>query len=220
MITCPLAGIFMANYIVCGGSWEGFKSSGLGAIVLYNMFFGVIGAGIGLIVGGILAHLLSIGIKQIYLAVSEKYRRISAYDDAKKSYRIKERDYERYLVKKKIEYWYSLDGITFENEVAQLFTNDGYHVTLTPTTGDGGVDMIMLKNGKKTIVQCKAHKGKIGVSIGREMVACLMDFKADRAIIACLAGGTKPLAEYISNKPIEIMDVSDFIKTHERCSSR
>ncbi len=49
---------------------------------------------------------------------------------------------------KREEYWESLDGIQFEQELGELFRARGYSVKSTPTSGDQGVDLILAKNGK------------------------------------------------------------------------
>jgi HJR/Mrr/RecB family endonuclease len=92
-----------------------------------------------------------------------------------------------------------------------LFALMGYAVTPTPSTGDGGVDLILQMDGKRTVVQCKAHTKRIPISVARELAASMRDFNADKAIIACLDGVTKPVAEYIKNKQISVLDLKAIV---------
>ena len=83
----------------------------------------------------------------------------------------------------------------------------GYQVSYTSHTGDGGVDLILQKDTKLTIVQCKAHNKKIPINVARELCASMIDFNAHDAIIACFQGVTQPVIEYIKNKPIKVLDI-------------
>jgi hypothetical protein len=156
--------------------------------------------------------------KKLYLAFNEPYARYSNYQAALAAYQIKlaafephQRELEAYLAKKRVEYWRSLSGAAFELELGGLFSRMGYAVTYTPSTSDGGVDFCLQKNGKLTIVQCKARNKRISISVARELSACIMDFQADHAIIACFEGVTKPVAEYIKNKPISVLTLGEIM---------
>jgi type III restriction enzyme len=112
----------------------------------------------------------------------------------------------------KIEYWRSLDGEAFERELAAVYNGLGYQIRRTPSSGDGGVDLILRKGDETTVVQCKARRDKIGISTARELSASIVDFKAHRGVIACFEGVTQPTVEYISDKPIEVIDLNDIIR--------
>ena len=111
----------------------------------------------------------------------------------------------------KASHWRSLDGFAFEREMANLFREMDYRVATTPRTGDGGVDLVLMNGTEKTVVQCKAHNTKIPIGTLRELSAVRDDFGADRAILACFEGVTKPAADYIKDKPIEVLDVNDIV---------
>jgi HJR/Mrr/RecB family endonuclease len=147
-------------------------------------------------------------------AVSPAFRRASQYRSAMEDYRKAVAKYEDWVaaqererLRRQEQYWRGLSGLAFENELARLFRGLGYTVSQTPRTGDGGVDLILLKNGRKTVVQCKAHDKKIPIGVARELVASIQDFKAHDAIIACLEGVTGPVQQYIATKPIRVIDV-------------
>ena len=90
--------------------------------------------------------------------------------------------------RKQQQYWESLGGIPFERELGKLFRTQGYNVKSTPVSGDQGVDLILTKNGKTTVVQCKAHKSPVGASVVRDLFGSMHHFKADSAILACTGG--------------------------------
>jgi hypothetical protein len=117
------------------------------------------------------------------------------------------------------EYWKVLDGVGFERELAALFASLGFEVEMTPLSGDDGIDLILMRNGKKTIVQCKAHQNPVGVSAIRELYGVLM-VSADTgdAILASLSGFTSGVNEFVRNelfKPIRLMDLAEILSLYE-----
>ncbi len=99
------------------------------------------------------------------------------------------------------EWWWSLDGWQFEQEVAKIFISNGYNATVTRATGDGGVDIILEKDGFRSIVQCKHHNNPVGPNDARALWGCKDDFQADEVILIASSGITKGAADYINNKP-------------------
>ena len=75
-----------------------------------------------------------------------------------------------------LDYWMSLDGHQFEDEVASVFRRNGYKATVSKQGGDGGIDIILEKDGVKTAVQCKAHKSLIGPSVARDLLGTMIHF--------------------------------------------
>lgn len=115
---------------------------------------------------------------------------------------------------RKEDNWRKLSGIAFENELARLYTRMGYSVEKTPYTNDGGVDLRLKKEGRLTIVQCKAHQTRVSISTARELYASMMDFGADHAVIACFEGCTKPVEEYAKSRSISILSLKDVVALH------
>jgi len=171
-------------------------------------FVGIIPFGIFLAIAGPLE-------KRVRSALSPDYRKYCRYLSAQEKYK-HDKDshdqdiahYKRRLEKRQEAYWRSLSGVAFERELEKLFSLMGYKVTLTPSTGDGGVDLLLRKDHTLTIVQCKAHAGRIPISVARELSASMVDFQADDAIIACFDGVTRPVAEYIQTRRMSVLDLN------------
>lgn len=115
-------------------------------------------------------------------------------------------------LRKQREYWMGLTGAEFERELASLFQSRGYRVESTPSSGDQGIDLIVRKSGKTTIVQCKRHKSPVGPAIARELYGSLIASRADGAILACTGGFTKGVKDFVEGKPITLVDAWDIIK--------
>lgn len=152
----------------------------------------------------------------------EKYRRYKEAQTAyeKKLQQIEEthrreqeewNGWQREWSKSQAAFWRSLDGITFEKELANLYRALGYEASLTAWCGDDGVDIQLRKDGRNIIVQCKAHNKPVGASVVRELFGSLHHFKADEAILACTAGFTSSAIKFAREKPIKLIKLEDIL---------
>ncbi len=117
----------------------------------------------------------------------------------------------RQLEKTSIDFWYSLSGRDFEIEIAELFRTHGYTVNVTGGSGDKGVDLIMYKGGKCTIVQCKRYKNPANPAIVRELYGTLTATDAQDAILVCIGGFTSGVYNFVRNKPIQLIDIDGIL---------
>jgi hypothetical protein len=60
----------------------------------------------------------------------------------------------------------TMNGELFEWWVAEGLHRQGWHVELTPSSGDYGADLIATKDGQCTAVQVKRYTKQVGVSAG------------------------------------------------------
>ena len=122
-----------------------------------------------------------------------------------------QKEAEKLRQRKLHDFWMSLSGTEFERELATLYRQLGYDVQFTPTSGDEGVDLILRKDGKKTVVQCKSHKYPVGPATARELYGSLMHFEADSAILACTGGFTSGVHAFVREKAIELISASELV---------
>ncbi|KAF1719942.1 restriction endonuclease [Pseudoxanthomonas wuyuanensis] len=96
----------------------------------------------------------------------------------------------------------------FERLVGEAFRRQGYSVEETGLGGaDGGIDLILRKGGRRTLVQCKQwRREKVPVNVVREMYGLLAHHGADEVRIAALGGFTPDAARFADGKPIELID--------------
>ena len=112
----------------------------------------------------------------------------------------------------KKDWWFSLDGWEFEEEVARVFRLNGYKVKLTKKTGDGGTDLIMYKGEDKYLVQCKHYTNEVPIEPIRALNGIKDDLGADKLILVASSGITKAGKEFIENKPyFSVMTLDDII---------
>ena len=110
------------------------------------------------------------------------------------------------------EWWWTLNGWQFEQEVARVFRLCGYKATVTKGSGDGGVDIILKKNGYCAIVQCKHYQYPVPPEPVRALWGCKDDFGADEVILVASSGITEMGAKYVQNKPnYKVYNLDDII---------
>lgn len=95
----------------------------------------------------------------------------------------------------------------FELLVGEAFRREGYAVEETGLGGaDGGIDLILRKDRRRTLVQCKQWKRQqVGVSVVREMYGLLTHHQADAVKIVCVGGYTNDAERFARGKPIELI---------------
>jgi hypothetical protein len=114
------------------------------------------------------------------------------------------------------DYWWSLGGLQFEQELAGLWRKIGCSALVTQASGDGGIDIVLTENGVRIAVQCKAHKGSVGPSVVRELLGASHASGFQRAILVALGGATPGALRFAAENGIAIMDISDVLKLQGR----
>ena len=77
----------------------------------------------------------------------------------------------------------SMDGVEFENLISSLFNNMGFRTSLTPTTGDQGIDVIA-DNGKRRIgIQAKCYSAAVGNFAVQEASAGAQYYKCSEVMV-------------------------------------
>lgn len=90
---------------------------------------------------------------------------------------------ERRLARSGISEIDLMDGITFERRLAHLFAGRGYRVTQTCARGDYGADLVIQRDGARTVVQAKRWKKNVGVKAIQEAVAAKPIYRCDYAMV-------------------------------------
>jgi len=74
-------------------------------------------------------------------------------------------------------------GRSFEFWVKEILEKLGYEISLTPITGDQGVDIIATRNGKRYAIQCKSYTGQVGNAAVQEVIAGKIFYDCDHACV-------------------------------------
>lgn len=95
----------------------------------------------------------------------------------------------------------------FEMLVGEAFRRQGYRIEETGLGGaDGGIDLLLGKNGKTTLVQCKQWRSqRVDVKVVREMYGLLAHHGADAVKIVAIGDFTPDARRFAQGKPIELI---------------
>ncbi|SES61986.1 restriction system protein [Oceanobacillus limi] len=99
-----------------------------------------------------------------------------------------------------------MTGKNFEEYLQVLFKSRGYHVKLTPTTGDYGADLILTSKGEKIVVQAKRYKNNVGIKAVQEVVSARSHFSADKCWVITNSYFTNPAKELAGSNSVELIN--------------
>lgn len=96
----------------------------------------------------------------------------------------------------------------FERLVGEAYRRQGYVVEeIGGSAPDGGVDLVLHRQGSRVIVQCKRWKSaQVGVTLIREFFGVTVAEKAERGIFVSTGTFTPDALEFARGKPIELVD--------------
>lgn len=117
-----------------------------------------------------------------------------------------------------IRVWVALDGVGFERAVAKIYKDQGYEVEFTPRSHDQGIDLILRKQNKTTIVQCKRYTDRVGVSAVRELNGVRVSWpNVEEVILASLFDFTKEAKKSAQEYNIKLFSIArDYLKSDFR----
>jgi restriction system protein len=102
----------------------------------------------------------------------------------------------------------------FEYLVAEAYRRRGFIVDYSLGKGsDGGVDLVLQKDGRKSLVQCKQWKVfSVGRPVLQQMFGIMTAEGADEAIIVTSGRFTGEAREFANGKSIQLLDGSNLLE--------
>ena len=96
----------------------------------------------------------------------------------------------------------------FEYLVAEAYRRRGFTVEYSLGKGsDGGVDLVLQKDGRRSLVQCKQWKVfSVGRPVLQQMFGIMTAEQADEVIIVTSGRFTDEARAFASGKPIQLLD--------------
>lgn len=109
----------------------------------------------------------------------------------------------------------------FEMLVGEAFRRQGYVVEERGGSApDGGIDLVLLKGGRRVVVQCKRWQTKqVGVTFVRELYGVMTAEGADEAIFVSSGEYTDDARAFANGKPIQLIDGNALLKMIHRVQS-
>jgi restriction system protein len=125
-------------------------------------------------------------------------------------YRLRQAEFLRQNIT--LDWVNSITWQQFENLVGEIFSARGYAVENVGGGGaDGGIDLRLLREGERTLVQCKRWKVfKVGVKPIREFYGVMMSERVDRGIFVSSGVYTNEALRFAEGKPLELIDGAQF----------
>ncbi len=122
----------------------------------------------------------------------------------------------------RVEKLRSIDWFHFERLVGLVYSKLGYTVNVRGGANpDGGIDLVMEKNGQCVAVQCKHWKTwNVGVRAMREFLGALTDAGIPKGIFITLGGYTGDAKQLAEKHGIEIINETDMDQMMEQAGSR
>jgi Holliday junction resolvase len=104
-------------------------------------------------------------------------------------------------------------GISFEKLLAAIYEEMGYDVERTKVSGDQGADLILTKEGLKTVVQAKRSDRDVSNGAVQEVISAKIFYEADHGIVVS-SSGFQPSAIELAEKEgdIELIDMEHLKK--------
>jgi restriction system protein len=101
----------------------------------------------------------------------------------------------------------------FEDLLGEAFRRQGFKVEETLGGGaDGGIDLLLGRDGNVTVVQCKRRNGApVGVREVRELYGVLHHRGASAAKLVATTSFTPDAMNFAKNKPIELIDANSLL---------
>lgn len=107
--------------------------------------------------------------------------------------------------------WQTLSGREFELALADVLKRLGYSVDVTPYSRDGGVDLVVRRDGVTWLVQCKATRSAVGVGAMRDLYGALTASSANAAVLAATSGVTSGAVKFARGKPLGVLAMKDLL---------
>ena len=116
----------------------------------------------------------------------------------------------------------SIDWFQFEQLVALVYRKQGYAVSRRGGANpDGGIDLVIEKDGQQSAVQCKHWKTwKVGVRAVREFLGALTDSGIQRGLFITLGGYTGGAKQLADKHGIAIVNETDLAGMLEATDAR
>lgn len=101
----------------------------------------------------------------------------------------------------------------FENLLAEVFRRQGFSVEEQLGGGaDGGVDLVLNEDGRKTLVQCKLRTNRsVGIPVARELYGTITAERAFSGILVTTSAFTSEVHRFAVDKPIRLIAGSELL---------
>ncbi|MEG4346309.1 restriction endonuclease [Microcoleus sp. A003_D6] len=125
---------------------------------------------------------------------------------------LKEEELRKRLLESGILEVDEISGKEFERFLEIHFKNLGYSVTLTQDSQDYGADLILYKDGLKTVVQAKRSKNPVGIKAVQEVAGAVRHYKGNKGRVITNNRFTENACNLAQSNDVELWDRKKLIE--------
>jgi restriction system protein len=102
----------------------------------------------------------------------------------------------------------AMNWLEFEQMIGEWFRRQGYAITEVGGAGpDGGIDLVLNKNGEKFLVQCKQWRSmKVGVGVVRELYGVMAAERVAGGYVVTSGTFTEDAKKFAQGRNVELLD--------------
>lgn len=105
-----------------------------------------------------------------------------------------------------------MKGRQFEKYLGHLFKAHGYDVRVTQAAGDFGADLVIVKEGKKIVVQAKRYSKNVGIKAVQEAQAAIAHYSASSAWVITNSGYTEAAKALAVSNSVRLIGREELIE--------
>lgn len=103
----------------------------------------------------------------------------------------------------------NMNHCEFEIYCCEILQKNGWEASLTKASGDVGVDIVGVKNGKKVVFQCKKYSKPVGIKAVQEVASGMKHYGASEAYVITNATYTKSAQELAITTGVRLLHYSE-----------
>ena len=104
--------------------------------------------------------------------------------------------------------FHSMSPREFEESIQEMFKHMGYNLSLTPQSGDGGIDLDGYHiHGSRVVVQCKRYKDTVPINYVRELLGVVSsDDNIEMGYLITTGKFSRNARNFALGNPIRLID--------------
>jgi hypothetical protein len=116
------------------------------------------------------------------------------------------RRHRRRLDRADLGWWTSLSSAVYRFEIERRLAGADVDLVTTADRETAGYDFEVAGSEGRLLIRCEPGGSPVGIGVGRELVSCLAETGADRAMVVTAAGASPGLADYLSGRSLVVVD--------------
>lgn len=105
-----------------------------------------------------------------------------------------------------------MDGVKFEQYLGHLFRSQGYKAEVTRAVGDFGADLILIKDGKRIVVQAKRYSKNVGLKAVQEVQGARAHYRASAAWVVTNSNFTQQAYELAKSNGVRLISRDELVE--------